>query len=117
MSMVLARLIAFVVPLGLGTFAMSAALGLSGLSANRRLKLSSLFASFEGATPVVGLLLGGVQGRAIGDGADYLAGVLLVIYGLYTGLARKDNETGPANKLVTAHGAALLLSRAVGTAR
>jgi putative Mn2+ efflux pump MntP len=66
---------------------------LSGLAANQRLKLSLVFASFEGATPAVGLLAGG----------------LLVAYGLYTGLARKDDEAGPANTLVTAHGAALVL--------
>jgi putative Mn2+ efflux pump MntP len=85
--MVLARLIAFVVPLGLDTFAVSAALGLGGLAANQRLRLSLLFASFEGATPPVGLLLGGALGYAIGDGADYLAGGLLIVYGLYTVLA------------------------------
>jgi putative Mn2+ efflux pump MntP len=63
---VVARLIAFVIPLGLDTFAVSAAVGLTGLSPRRRLRISLVFAAFEGLTPAIGLLIGGVLGQDSG---------------------------------------------------
>lgn len=108
--MVLARLIAFVVPLGLDTFAVSAALGLGGLSPRQRLRVSLVFALFEGVTPAVGLLLGGVLGHALGGAADLVAGGLLVIYGLYVLSRREDGNDGEAaKKLATTWGWPLIL--------
>jgi putative Mn2+ efflux pump MntP len=50
------RLILFVLPLGLDTFAVSAALGASGAQKRERLRISLLLSGFEMAMPIVGLL-------------------------------------------------------------
>jgi manganese efflux pump family protein len=107
---VIGRLIAFVIPLGLDTFAVSAALGLGGLSPRQRLRVSLVFAAFEGLTPAIGLILGGLLGHAIGDLADYLAGGLLIAYAAYV-LLRTDEsgEEADAGQLATTHGWALVL--------
>ena len=103
-----ARLIAFVVPLGLDTFAVSAALGLTNLSPRQRLRVSLVFAAFEGLTPAIGLLIGGVLGRSIGDSADYLAGALLIAYSLYV-MLRNEDEDEDAGRIATTYGWALVL--------
>jgi putative Mn2+ efflux pump MntP len=104
---VVARLIAFVIPLGLDTFAVSAALGLGGLSPRQRLRVSLVFAAFEGLTPAVGLLVGSALGKSIGSAADYLAGALLIGYALFV-LLRHDEGEG-AIEVSTTHGWALVL--------
>ncbi len=74
------KIIALVLPLGLDTFAVSAALAVGGLSAGRRMRTSLLFAAFEAGMPVVGLAIGRPLGATIGSAADYLAiGVLLIV--------------------------------------
>jgi manganese efflux pump family protein len=74
------KIIALVLPLGLDTFAVAAALGIAGTSPKQRLRTSVLFASFEGGMPLVGLAVGRPLGSAIGSAADYIAiGVLLAL--------------------------------------
>jgi putative Mn2+ efflux pump MntP len=106
---VVARLIAFVIPLGLDTFAVSAAVGLTGLSSRQRLRISLVFAAFEGLTPAVGLLIGGVLGEDIGSVANFLAGGFLVAYALYVLLRNPDAEDEAAGEMATTHGWALVL--------
>ena len=72
-------------PLGLDTFALAAALGVAGLARQDRLRVSLVFAVFEAGMPIVGILAGRVVGRLIGDWAGWggiaivaLAGVLLL---------------------------------------
>jgi putative Mn2+ efflux pump MntP len=89
-------LILFVVPLGLDTFAVSAALGVQGLPAKARLKTSLFMSSFEMAMPVVGLLLGRGLGAAIGDAADYAAAVALGGLGVWT---LTGDERGDAERI------------------
>jgi hypothetical protein len=81
---VVAKLIALVLPLGLDTFAVAAALGAVGVSAARRLRISFLFTGFEAGMPLIGLALGAPLGRAIGGSADYVAIGVLLAFGLYT---------------------------------
>lgn len=90
----LVKLIALVVPLGLDTFAVAAALGMIGVAPSQRLRLSFLFSAFEAAMPLVGLALGAPLGRAIGDAADYLAIGVLLAFGLYTllGVDQREEE-------------------------
>lgn len=57
------KLIALVIPLGLDTFAVAAALGVSRVTPRRRVQLSLLFPAFEGGMPLVGLALGAPLGR------------------------------------------------------
>jgi len=97
------KLIALVLPLGLDTFAVAAALGVTGLEPKRRLRVSLLMASFEAGMPLVGLALGAPLGHAIGAAADYIAIGVLLAFGLYTLLAR-DSDDENVDKLAGATG-------------
>ncbi len=66
------KLIALVLPLSLDTFAVSAALGVAGLPARDRWRLSLILCGFEAVMPIVGVIGGAMMGRALGDFADYL---------------------------------------------
>jgi putative Mn2+ efflux pump MntP len=77
------KLIAFMVPLGLDTFGVALALGISGLPARRRTHIALLFTAFETIMPLVGVALGVPLGHAIGSAADYIAAALLVALGAY----------------------------------
>lgn len=78
------RLLALVVPLGIDSFVVAAALGLQGLPGRRRLRISALFATFEGGMPLVGLVAGRPLGTALGSGADYVAVGVLIAFGCFT---------------------------------
>jgi len=80
---VLATLIALIVPLGLDSFAAATTLGLGGLSARERWRISLLFAAFEGVMPIVGLALGASVGQVAGALAQYLAIAVLLALGLW----------------------------------
>lgn len=74
------KIVALVLPLGLDTFAVSAALAVSGITPARRLRTSLLFAAFEAGMPLIGLAAGRPLGSTIGSAADYVAiGVLLIV--------------------------------------
>jgi putative Mn2+ efflux pump MntP len=68
------KLILFVLPLGLDTFAVAAALGIQGLPAKERLKASLLMSSFEMAERrgVSGEYLVSVLGRVVQRNAAVL---------------------------------------------
>jgi putative Mn2+ efflux pump MntP len=87
----LAKLIALVLPLGLDTFAVAAAIGMIGVSASQRRRISVLFTGFEAGMPVIGLALGAPLGHAIGAAADYVAIGVLIAFGIYT-LAGDDDD-------------------------
>src|SRR5437763_275429 len=91
LAQVTAKLIALVVPLGLDTLGVALALGVAGFPARRRLRLSLLFAGFEVAMPVLGVLLGAPLGKAIGGAAEYVAAGLVAAIGLYM-LASADED-------------------------
>lgn len=76
------KLAGLIVPLGLDTFAVAAALGLSGMPRNSSLRVSLLFSAFEMGMPVIGFLAGRLAGSAVGSAADYLAIVILILVGL-----------------------------------
>lgn len=86
------KLVALVIPMGLDTFGVAVALGLAGLPREHRLRVSLLFAGFEGAMPLVGVALGAPLGRAIGSSADYLAAALVTVLGVYMLIAERDEE-------------------------
>jgi putative Mn2+ efflux pump MntP len=100
---VAARLIALVLPLGLDTFVVAAALGASGISPARRLRISGLFTAFEAGMPLVGLGLGAPLGHAIGSTADYLAIGVLLAFGLYTLLSSDASEEESVARLTQMH--------------
>jgi putative Mn2+ efflux pump MntP len=102
------KLILFVLPLGLDTFAVSAALGIQGLPAKDRLRASLLMSSFEMAMPVVGLLLGRGLGSAIGGVADYVAAAALGALGVWMLVSDEEGETEKVGALSRGSGLALL---------
>jgi putative Mn2+ efflux pump MntP len=101
------KLILFVLPLGLDTFAVSAALGVRGLPRRGRLRVSLLMAGFEMAMPIIGLLLGHALGHAIGGAADYVAIAVLALLGVWM-LVHDDDESERAEQLAGGHGFVLL---------
>ena len=103
----MARLVALVLPLGLDTFAIAAALGITRLSASQRVRFSLLFAAFEGGMPVIGLLIGAGLGQAIGVWSEYLAIAALAGVGAYM-LFGRDEDEERVRKLAAARGPAMI---------
>jgi putative Mn2+ efflux pump MntP len=102
------QLILFVLPLGLDTFAVAAALGLRGLPPRARLRVSLLISSFEMAMPAVGLLVGDALGKLVGDVADYVAIGVLALLGAWM-LVHKDEAEGErVGRIASGHGLVLL---------
>jgi manganese efflux pump family protein len=102
------RLFLFVLPLGLDTFAVAAALGMRGLPARERLRVSLLMSAFEMAMPVVGLLLGHALGHLIGGAADYLAIAVLAALGVWMLVHEDDEEDEKVGELAAGRGLAVL---------
>ena len=105
----LAKLAALVLPLGLDTFAVAAALGLTGVHPRARLRLSMLFSAFEAGMPLIGVALGAPLGHAIGDAADYVAIGVLLAFGLHTLLSPDQREEHQLAELAQARGPRALI--------
>ncbi|SRR6266567_3062475 len=103
----MARVVALVLPLGLDTFAIAAALGITRLSGSQRVRFSLLFAAFEGGMPVIGLLIGAGLGQAIGGWSEYLAIAALAGVGAYM-LFGRDEDEERVRKLAAARGPAMI---------
>jgi putative Mn2+ efflux pump MntP len=103
-----ARLLAFVLPLGLDSFAVAAALGAAGLAGWRaRLRISAIFVIFEAGMPLVGLAAGASLARAIGAAADYIAAGAVIALGGWMLISSRDdddNDDGAAARLLSATG-------------
>jgi putative Mn2+ efflux pump MntP len=106
---VIPRLIALVLPLGLDTLAVAAALGAAGISPSSRLRISGLFTAFEAGMPLIGLAVGAPLGHAIGSAADYLAISVLLAFGIYALLSADDDEQTQLTQVTQIHGAKALL--------
>jgi putative Mn2+ efflux pump MntP len=102
------RLLAFVLPLGVDSFAVAAALGAAGLTGLReRLRVSLIFVVFEAGMPLIGLAAGAGLARVIGDVADYLAGAAVIGLGIYM-LAAGHGDEQKAGRLASTGGTAML---------
>ena len=102
------RLLLFILPLGLDTFAVSAALGMQRPDKRDRLRISLVMASFEAVMPIVGLLLGRALGAMIGTAADYIAIAVLASVGVWMIVHEDDDEVEQASRFVGGRGFALL---------
>ena len=103
------KLLAFVLPLGLDSFAVAAAIGaIQAANARQRLRISLIFVLFEGGMPLIGLGLGTALARGIGQVAYYLAGGAVIAIGAWTLLAGDEDEEGKASRLTGSHGLALI---------
>ena len=108
----LPKLVALVLPLGLDSFAVAAALGLLGPPPGRRVRISLVFCGFEVGMPLIGLVLGAPLGRAIGSGAGDLAIGLLIALGLFTlyeGIRGDGEDDRRVAELAEARGPRMLL--------
>ena len=92
------KLVLFVLPLGLDTFAVSAALGLQGVSGRARWRISLLMSAFEMAMPLLGLAVGRGLGSLIGSAADWAAVAILAALGLFM-LVADDDEGERGDRL------------------
>jgi manganese efflux pump family protein len=102
------KLLAFVLPLGLDSFAVAAALGASQVTtAWQRLRISLVFVIFEGGMPLIGLALGSVLAHGIGRIADYLAAAAVIGIGIWMLLADNEAEEDKASRIMTSRGLAL----------
>jgi putative Mn2+ efflux pump MntP len=80
---------------GLGNFAASIAIGLSGVNRAIRTKVALVFGLFETGMPIVGLLAGRQLAGVLGNHANIVGGGLLVLTGLYeirSSLANSDKK-------------------------
>jgi putative Mn2+ efflux pump MntP len=103
------KLVALIVPLGLDTFAVAAAIGMVGGSHRSRLRLSVVFVSFEALMPLLGLAAGAPIGRAIGSGGDYVAVGVLLAFGVYTLLGSEGDDEKKLATLAAVRGPGVLL--------
>jgi manganese efflux pump family protein len=103
------KLLAFVLPLGLDSFAVAAALGASQVTtAWQRLRISLVFVIFEGGMPLIGLAVGSALARGIGHIADYLAAAAVIGIGIWMLLAGDGDEEDKAGRIMTSRGLALV---------
>jgi manganese efflux pump family protein len=104
------RLLAFVLPLGLDSFAVATALGAAGLTgAAQRLRISAIFVAFEAGMPLIGLAAGGGLARVIGSVADYVAAAAVAGLGMFMLLHNEDSaEEEKAVRLRNTRGLAIL---------
>lgn len=102
------KLLAFVLPLAVDSFAIAALLGASGMTKAQRRRITALFVAFEAGMPLIGLALGAPLARAIGDSADYIAAAALIALGAWMLLSDEDGEQDAAGRLASAHGLTLL---------
>jgi putative Mn2+ efflux pump MntP len=103
------KLLAFVLPLGLDSFAVAAAIGAIQVTMPRqRLRISLVFVIFEGGMPLIGLGLGTALARGIGHVADYLAAAAVIAIGAWMVLAGGKDDDEKASRLTSSRGLAIL---------
>ena len=103
------KLLAFVLPLGMDSFAVAAAIGATGqVTAAVRWRISLLFLVFEAGMPLIGVAIGAPLARAVGAAADYVAAAAVIGIGTWMLLQRESDENEKSSRLITAHGAVLL---------
>jgi putative Mn2+ efflux pump MntP len=102
------KLLAFVLPLGLDSFAVAAAIGAGQLTSGwQRLRISLIFTIFEGGMPLIGLALGSALAHGIGVVADYVAAAAVIGIGLWMLLSDDEDEENKAARITTSRGLAL----------
>lgn len=100
----LIKLIGLIIPLGIDTFAVSAALGMNPIPLRKKLMISLFFTFFETGMPIIGLIAGEPLHNLIGGAADYAAFAILIIFGAYTLLHKKNDEANQAKTMINKWG-------------
>ena len=102
-------LLAFVVPLGLDSFAVAAAIGAAQATTGwQRLRIALVFVIYEAGMPLIGLGLGSALARGIGTVADYLAAAAVIGTGAWMLLCDDEDEESKAARITTSRGLALI---------
>src|ERR1700733_13339137 len=105
----LLKLLAFVLPLGLDSFAVAAAIGaVRATTAAERLRISLIFVVFEGGMPLIGLGLGGALARGIGSVANSAPAAALIAAGAWLLPAGEADEEQRAGRVLSSTGLALV---------
>ncbi len=105
----IAKLVAFVLPLGVDTFAIAAAAGAAGLTGAARRRITALFTIFEAGMPLVGLALGAPLAHLIGNVAEYVAAAVLIAVGAWMLFAEdEEGEQARARSFIDVGGVALI---------
>jgi manganese efflux pump family protein len=82
-------------PLGTDSAALCTGIGATGrLTMRRRLTIAGTLTAFEAGMPVIGVLLAGVVGDALGESARWIGGALLVALGIYMLRGGDDDDDG-----------------------
>jgi putative Mn2+ efflux pump MntP len=103
------KLLAFVLPLGLDSFAVAAAIGAAqATTASQRLRISLVLMIFEGGMPLIGLGLGSVLAHGIGVVAGYLAAIVVSGIGAWMLLSDDQDEEAKASRITASRGLALM---------
>ena len=109
MLVVMLKLLAFVLPLGLDSFAMAAAIGaVQATSVRQRLRISLIFVIFEGGMPLIGLGLGSALAHGIGHVANYVAAAAVIAIGAWMLLTADKDEEVKAGRVISSRGLALI---------
>lgn len=95
-------------PLGLDTFAVAAALAVGGLPSSQRLRVSLILTGFEAGMPLIGVGVGQTLGHVLGSFADYVAGLALVARGAVLVLADENDEGEKTATLARTRGLAIV---------
>ena len=84
---------------GLGNFAASIAIGLSGVNKVLRLRIAVIFGLFETVMPIIGLVIGQRIANKLGGYSNLIGGSLLGLSGLYLVVSalRKTDKTEVKN--------------------
>ena len=72
------------VAVGMGNFAASVGIGVSGVDRATRIRVGLVFGLFESGMPLIGLLIGGGLAHVIGGTGRYIGMGLLIATGLWT---------------------------------
>jgi putative Mn2+ efflux pump MntP len=104
------KLLAFVLPLGLDSFAVAAAIGASkAVGGWQRLRISLIFVLFEAGMPLIGIGLGSSLAQGIGTVAGYLAAAAVIGIGAWMLVSREDDaEEEKAGRLAATGGLAMI---------
>ena len=103
------KLLAFVLPLGLDSFAVAAAIGaIRATTLAERVRVSLIFVIFEGGMPLIGLGLGSALARGIGQVANYAAAAAVIAIGAWMLLAGEKDEEERAGRVLSSTGLALI---------
>lgn len=103
------KLLGFVLPLGLDSFAVAIAIGAAqATTAWQRLRISLILVIFEGGMPLIGLGLGSVLAHRIGFAAGYLAAIIVGGIGAWMLLSDEQDEEAKASRITASRGLALM---------